>query len=350
MKVYLSATYADLIEYRAAVARVLRQMGHDVIGMEEYVAEGTRPLDRCLADAAGADICVIIVAWRYGYTPTIPQASDTTWPPGAVPGQTSITECEFRAAVPKKPLVFVLDSVASWPAPFIDAVTGDNEGGVRIKRFRDEVLGNWLAGIFRTPEDLARQVSASVYRREIQDRIGTIALALESGFAETLMSGGPVRVSTLHTMKQFLATAPQLAVLRVDLRNGQYWWSTRLFFLACVAEEIAATGLLIFLQDEKKFVGASTPATVRDRLARGDPLLREFEENCRRNPVDPRNIDHALDQRATQWDALFDKQAEEKKRKKLGSWCQLANFAAGSARICCSAGSNRAAYLSRPPS
>jgi Domain of unknown function (DUF4062) len=316
MKVYVSATYADLIEYRAAVARVLRQMGHDVIGMEEYVAEGTRPLNRCLADAAGADICVIIVAWRYGYTPTKPQGGDTTWPSGAVPGQTSITECEFRAAVPKKPLVFVLDPVASWPAPFIDAVTGDNEGGVRIKRFRDEVLGNWLAGIFRTPEDLARQVSAAVYRREIQDRIGTIALALESGFAETLMSGGPVRDSTLHTMKHSLATAPQLAVLRVDLRNGQYWWSTRLFFLACVAEEIAATGLLIFLQDGKKFVGASTPATVRDRLARGDLLLRKFEENCRRNPVDPRNIDHALDQRATQWDTLFDKQAEEKKEEK----------------------------------
>jgi hypothetical protein len=80
-------------------------------------------------------------------------------------------------------------------------------------------------------------------------------------------------------MKQSLATAPQLAVLRLDLRNGQYWWSTRLFFLACVVEEIAATGLLIFLQDGKKFVGASTPATVRDRLARGDPLLRKFEPN-----------------------------------------------------------------------
>ena len=207
MKVYVSATYADLIEYRAAVARVLRQMGHDVIGMEEYVAEGTRPLDRCLADAAGAEICVSIVAWRYGHVPTIPQAGATTWPPGAVPGETSITECEFRAAVPKKPLVFVLDPVASWPAPFIDALTGDNESGVRIKRFRDEVLGNWLAGIFRSPEDLARQVSASVYRREIQDRIGTISLALESGFAETLMSGGPVRDSTLYTMKQSLATA-----------------------------------------------------------------------------------------------------------------------------------------------
>jgi Domain of unknown function (DUF4062) len=314
MKVYVSATYADLIEYRAAVARVLRQMGHEVIGMEEYAAEGTRPVDRCLADAAGADICVSLLAWRYGHVPTIPQAGSTTWPAGAAPGMTSITECEFRAAVPKKPLVFVLDPVASWPAPFIDALTGDNESGLRIKRFRDEVLGNWLAGIFRTPDDLARQVSAAVYRREIQDRVGTISLALESGFAETLMSGGPVRDSTLHTMKQSLATAPQLAVLRLDLRNGQYWWSTRLFFLACVAEEIAGTGLLIFLQDGEKFVGASTPATVRDRLARGDPLLRKFEQNCRRNPVDPRNINQALDQRAAEWDDLFVKQPEENAR------------------------------------
>ena len=44
MRIYLSSTYTDLVEYRAAVARLLRQMGHEVIGMEEYVAEGSRPL------------------------------------------------------------------------------------------------------------------------------------------------------------------------------------------------------------------------------------------------------------------------------------------------------------------
>ena len=87
-----------------------------------------------------------------------------------------------------------------------------------------------------------------------------------------------------------------------------------MFFLACIAEEIAATGLLIFLQDGKKFVGASTPATLRDRLARGDPLLRKFEQNCRKNPVDPRNINQALDQRAAEWDNLFVKQLEENTR------------------------------------
>jgi hypothetical protein len=46
VRIYLSSTYVDLVEHRAAVARVLRQMGHEVIGMEEYVAEGARPLEQ----------------------------------------------------------------------------------------------------------------------------------------------------------------------------------------------------------------------------------------------------------------------------------------------------------------
>ena len=50
MKIYISATYQDLSDHRSAVDRTLRRMGHDVIGMEQYVAEGNKPLDRCLAD------------------------------------------------------------------------------------------------------------------------------------------------------------------------------------------------------------------------------------------------------------------------------------------------------------
>jgi hypothetical protein len=58
MRIYLSSTFVDLLEHRQAVARVLRQMGHEIIGMEEYVAEGARPLERCLADVANADLYV----------------------------------------------------------------------------------------------------------------------------------------------------------------------------------------------------------------------------------------------------------------------------------------------------
>ena len=67
MRIYLSSTYVDLVEHRAAVARVLRQMGHEVIGMEEYVAEGARPLERCLQDVDSAAVYVGIFDWRYRY-------------------------------------------------------------------------------------------------------------------------------------------------------------------------------------------------------------------------------------------------------------------------------------------
>ena len=286
MVIYILSTSVDLADFRAAVAVVLRQMGHEVIGMEEYVAEGARPLDRCLKDVERCDVYVGIFAWRYGHTPTKQQAGTVMWPQGSKPGETSITECEFRAAVPKKPLVFVLDPAASWAVSFIDAVTGDNESGQRIQRLREELFRNWLAGLFRTPEDLARQVAAAVHRRELHDRIGSISLTLESGFAETAMTGGPIEDSTLMSMQYSLSTAPQLSVLRLDLRDGRYWWSTRLFFLACVAEDIAATRLFMFTDAGNRLVGAATPATVRDRLARSNEVLRSFEEICRKNPVD----------------------------------------------------------------
>jgi uncharacterized protein DUF4062 len=158
MKIYISSTYNDLIEHRAAVARVLRQMGHTVVGMEEYVAEGMRPLDRCLAHVDECDLYVGIFAWRYGYVPKGGKGK---------PPSVSITASElYRADKGKKrPLTFLLDPKTSWPTYFIDAITGENEGGVRIKELRDDIASRFLAGLFTTPEDLARQVSAAVYRR-----------------------------------------------------------------------------------------------------------------------------------------------------------------------------------------
>ena len=45
MKIYISATYRDLQRHLSAVATVLRRMGHQPIGMEDYVAEGAKPLE-----------------------------------------------------------------------------------------------------------------------------------------------------------------------------------------------------------------------------------------------------------------------------------------------------------------
>jgi hypothetical protein len=89
MKVYVSSTYQDLVDHRNAVDRTLRRMGRDVIGMEQYVAEGSKPVERCKADVRAADAYVIIVAWRFGYVPV-----STACPPD----RRSITEIELDEA------------------------------------------------------------------------------------------------------------------------------------------------------------------------------------------------------------------------------------------------------------
>ena len=49
-RIYISSTYGDLKEHREKAYRVLRQLGHDAVAMEDYVATDQRPLGRCLAD------------------------------------------------------------------------------------------------------------------------------------------------------------------------------------------------------------------------------------------------------------------------------------------------------------
>jgi len=106
VKVYVSSTFVDLREHRAAAIRVLRQLGHEVVAMEDYVADSAVPLKKVLEDVAGADAYVGIFAWRYGYVPGAPTSTDpaSAINPSALPtglalppasgsyGKTSITE------------------------------------------------------------------------------------------------------------------------------------------------------------------------------------------------------------------------------------------------------------------
>jgi hypothetical protein len=97
-RIYVSSTYEDLKAFRETAYRVLRQPGHDVVAMEDYVAADARPLQKCLADVASCDAYVGLIGFRYGYVPT----DDN-------PEGKSITELEYRASEKQgKPrLVFI---------------------------------------------------------------------------------------------------------------------------------------------------------------------------------------------------------------------------------------------------
>lgn len=108
--IYLSSTYEDLKEYREVVYKALRQSGHHVIAMEDYVVADQRPVDKCLADVKDVDIYVGIFAFCYGYVP--PESHGN-------PKKLSIAELEFRQAEDlakpcRRPQV-QLDRVSSCP-------------------------------------------------------------------------------------------------------------------------------------------------------------------------------------------------------------------------------------------
>lgn len=138
MKIYISATYRDLQRYRQAVLAVLRRMGHQPIGMEDYAAEGMCPLHRCLADVSACDAYVGIIAWRYGHIAADAGVPQPVLPTGTCLGVTSITEFEYRQAVTaQKPvLMFLLDPEADWPSSQFDAISGEGGQGKEVSRLR----------------------------------------------------------------------------------------------------------------------------------------------------------------------------------------------------------------------
>ena len=154
-KIYVSATYADLKDYRAAVYAILRKLGHDVKSMEDYVATDVYPLHKCLADVAACELYIGLVGWRYGY---IPDRDN--------PEHKSITELEYRqAGVAKLPrLMFLADKSAPWPDAFKDEITGEGDGGKHVAALRAEVEREKLVSHFTTPEQLAGLVSVAVQK------------------------------------------------------------------------------------------------------------------------------------------------------------------------------------------
>lgn len=152
-RIYLSATYEDLKDYRDKVYRILRKLQHDVVSMEDYVASEAYPLHKCLNDVADCDVYVGLIGWRYGYVPE----QDN-------PKANSITELEYRQAgnTNKPRLLFLASPAVEWPAEFKDAHNGEGDSGKLIESLRSELEANHLVDHFNNPDHLASLVSAAV--------------------------------------------------------------------------------------------------------------------------------------------------------------------------------------------
>jgi hypothetical protein len=69
MRIFVSSSFEDLREHRAAAIRVLRQLGHEVLAMEDMITASAAPLAKVLEMVDRSEAYVGIFAWRYGYVP-----------------------------------------------------------------------------------------------------------------------------------------------------------------------------------------------------------------------------------------------------------------------------------------
>ena len=309
MKVYISSTFLDLREHRGKVAQVLRRMGHTPVVMEDYVTEDKRPLAKCMADVGAADLYLGVFAWRYGHVPTR-GTKPKELPEGVVFGKTSITECEYRHAAEKKipRLVFLLQDSAPWSPPLMDAHTGDNEAGKRIRVFRDHLRNRQLVSDFTTPDELAALVGAAVYRQEVERELQLRSLQ-EVDWRDCFMNPEAAQPhglydTTMISITQMIKGTQDQTYLVVDLGVGRNWWSTRLYFLASLAVEFTDVGLLVFIDQQRRLLGVSSPEAVRSSLSHRMGTIAEYERRVAGGAALPA-LDAELNRRGSEWEAVM---------------------------------------------
>ncbi len=68
-RVYVSSTFQDLREARAAVRAAILRLGHQPIGMEDYGSDRRTVVAKCTTDVRNCDAFVLLLGRRYGWVP-----------------------------------------------------------------------------------------------------------------------------------------------------------------------------------------------------------------------------------------------------------------------------------------
>jgi hypothetical protein len=244
MRIFVSSSFEDLREHRAAAIRVLRQLGHEVLAMEDMIAGSVAPLAKVLEMVDRSEAYVGVFAWRYGYVPA--QAAESPAPAminvpavqGAVVGETSITHYEYLRAVQRKlpVMAFLLDEHYPWQPELIDgfdktrAQAPANADKIRALRqlLQQERVVSW----FTTPTDLEARVSAAVTMAGL-----TRQLDLQPATALAPNTGVAGDSSAEYGITQaIIAAGDHQHALKIDLATT--WWSTRLYLIATLAHRL----------------------------------------------------------------------------------------------------------------
>lgn len=143
MKIFVSSVMNGFEQFREAAFAAIRSLDHDVVRAEDFPASTSSSRVACLQGVREADLVVLILGKRYGWSDTHSGMSPT--------------HEEFREAIKDgKVIPFVQTGVEREPAQqtFVDEVENYDTGMHRGKNFA-------------TPEDLRTEVTRALARHQL---------------------------------------------------------------------------------------------------------------------------------------------------------------------------------------
>ena len=162
-QVFISSTYNDLIEERLAVRDAVLMLSQFPVGMEQFTASDDDQWKVIQRSIDCSDYYILILGKRYG----------SLIEKGEYAG-ISYTQREFEYALSKGiPIhAFIKDDKASFSG---DSFETDPDKLQKLIRFTEKVIKGRTVQWFKNPNELATQVSASLYQAvQKNDRPGWI--------------------------------------------------------------------------------------------------------------------------------------------------------------------------------
>ena len=213
LKIFISSTYEDMIEYRNAVSTALNSIEQLPVGMEHFVSSPEKSLEVCLSDVRRCQIYILLVGMRYGSID-----ADT--------GK-SYTELEYEEArkynIPV--LAFVIDESKCAILPkYVDV----GEKAKKLAEFKHKLDSEHLVSRFESTDNLKTLVVQAV---EAQiDKINKITEEKKETEDQVYISGAKLFKRFLLLPDRYAGTE---AVLRVRM-DGTFstWMRKECFFEA----------------------------------------------------------------------------------------------------------------------
>jgi hypothetical protein len=323
MRIFVSSSFEDLKEHRACAIRILRQLEHEVIAMEDMTAGSLAPLAKVLEMVDRSEAYVGIFAWRYGYAPQF-GAEAAPVVAGATPGQTSITDYEYLHAVERglPVMAFLLDERWPWPPEFVDGFdqtrTGAQPNTEKIRALRLALQQERVVSWFTTPADLEARVSAAVTTAGLTNQLDLqAAAALPPGAGVAGDSSAEQGIT-----QAIIAAGDHQRALKIDLATT--WWSTRLYLIASLAQRLSQARRILIADasaaplttnikassrastlPEERFVGQLSTAAILSVIGGKSDELRAYEDRLRTRTVAYNDITAEISELLGLWAQAF---------------------------------------------